>query len=68
MKRQVKKIVSYALAAFTALQCMTVGTTASAAEDTYFPTYKRTDAYSSGVQGTGGWYFMYENAAGEYVK
>ena len=68
MKKQVKKLLSYALAAFTALQCMTVGTTASAAEDTYFPTYKRTDAYSSGVQGTGGWYFMYENAAGEYVK
>ena len=68
MKKQVKKLLSYALAAFTALQCMTVGTTASAAEDTYFPTYKRTDAYSSGVQGTGGWYFMYENAAGEYVE
>ena len=68
MKKQVKKLLSYALAAFTALQCMAVGTTVSAAEDTYFPTYKRTDAYSSGVQGTGGWYFMYENAAGEYVN
>ena len=68
MKRQVKKLVSYALAAFTALQCMTVGTTVSAAEDSLFPKYKRTDAFSSGVQGTGGWYFMYENAAGEYVN
>ena len=68
MKKQVKNLLSYALAAFTALQCMAVGTTVSAAEDTYFPTYKRTDAYSSGVQGTGGWYFMYENAAGEYVN
>ena len=68
MKKPIKKLLSYSLAAFTALQCLTVGPTASAEEDTYFPTYARTDAYSSGVQGTGGWYFMYENAAGECVN
>lgn len=73
MKKQIiKKLLNYSLAALTALQCMTVGITASAdatgTADT-FPTYKKTTAFSSGQQGTNGWYFMYEHGdTGEYIE
>ena len=69
MKKQVKKLVSYALAAFTALQCMTVGTTVSAAET--LPTYSKKSSFDEcdGAQGYNGWYYMYKDTStGEYVN
>ena len=67
MKKQVKKLLSYALAAFTALQCMTVGTSVSAAET--LPTYEKVSSFSAGVQGKDGWYYMYKDkSTGEYVN
>jgi hypothetical protein len=68
MKKPIKKLLSYSLAAFTALQCLTVGPTASAEEGT-LPPYEKVSSFSAGVQGKDGWYYMYKDTStGEYVN
>ena len=68
MKKQTfKRILGCSVAVFTALQCMAVGASVSAAET--LPSYEKVSSFSAGVQGKDGWYYMYKDTStGEYVK